>query len=515
MKYLKPISYLFLCIVLFSCGSGNENTIDLAGDWQFKIDSLDRGVSDKWYADDLPGTIKLPGSMAENGLGNDVTVDTKWTGSLWNDSLWYKSPKYEKYRQPGNVKISFWLTPKKKYTGAAWYQKKVTIPEVWKDKHITLNLERAHCWETILWVDSTNVGMKNTLGTPHDYAVNNLLTPGDHILTLCIDNRVKDIDPGVDAHSITDNTQTNWNGLVGDIELRAEPKIFIENVRLYPDVKNNQLLAVVKVKNTTGKPQQAKLSLFAKASGASSENLGVTDKEMTVDTTGTYPMGENPLLWDEFHPSLYTMEVRLNSKAGENMQEQTFGMRDFKVDGKGFSVNGRPIFLRGTLECAIFPLTGYPPTDKESWTRILKIIKAHGLNHMRFHSWCPPEAAFDAADELGVYLQIEASAWAKIGDGKPIDKWIYEEATDILDTYGSHPSFVMMAYGNEPSGDNQNAYLTKFVDHFKKYDDSKVYTSGSGWPFLDNMDYYVNSKPRIQQWAQGLNSIINSSYAKI
>jgi hypothetical protein len=209
------------------------------------------------------------------------------------------------------------------------------------------------------------------------------------------------------------------------------------------------------------------------------------------------------------------MELSLKSISGVDIEEVTFGMRDFKAEGKRFTVNGRPVFLRGTLECAIFPKTGYPPTDVGEWKRILNIIKAHGLNHMRFHSWCPPEAAFSAADELGVYLQVEASSWANgkgsnLGDGNAIDEWLYKEADDILDAYGNHPSFVMMAYGNEPGGKNQGEYLTNYVSYLKAKDNRRVYTGGAGWPFLENLDYYNNHGGRIQGWGQELNSIINS-----
>lgn len=507
--------YILLSISLFlllSCGKEETKTIDLSGTWHFQIDSLDQGVSEKWFDEDLSDTISLPGSMAENGKGNNISMDTKWTGSMWNDSAWYKSPKYEKYRQPGNIKVSFWLSPNKVYTGPAWYQKQVDIPEIWKGKAVNLHLERAH-WETTLWIDGDKVGMKNTLGTPHDYNLAKYLPPGEHTVTLRIDNRIKDIDPGVDAHSVSDNTQTNWNGIVGNIELGATAPVYIETVQLYPDVAQMKVIAKGTVRNVTGQPQSAKLNLMAKTSG-DGENLQNTVKELEIDSVGNfevaYFMGENPMLWDEFDPNLYTMQLRLESENGTHEKEVVFGMRDFKANGKQFAVNGRPVFLRGTLECAIFPLTGYPPTDVDEWKRILKTIQNHGLNHMRFHSWCPPEAAFQAADELGVYLQVEASAWASIGDGKPIDRFIYKEAEDIIATYGNHPSFVMMAYGNEPSGDNHKEYLTKFVDHIKAFDDRRVYTSGSGWPYLENMDYYDNADPRIQHWAEGLKSIINA-----
>jgi hypothetical protein len=190
-------------------------------------------------------------------------------------------------------------------------------------------------------------------------------------------------------------------------------------------------------------------------------------------------------------------------------------MREFKTEGKRFTINGRLIFLRGTLECAIFPKTGYPATEVSYWKKMMKSAKAHGLNHMRFHSWCPPEAAFEAADELGVYLQVECSSWANsgasIGDGKALDQWLYEEAEQILEAYGNHPSFCMMAYGNEPAGANQVLYLNEFVTHFKKKDPRRVYTGGAGWPFIESADYLNDPNARIQGWGEGLRSIINTS----
>ena len=168
--------------------------------------------------------------------------------------------------------------------------------------------------------------------------------------------------------------------------------------------------------------------------------------------------------------------------------------------------------MRGTLECCIFPLTGYPPTDTTAWKRIINICKAHGLNHIRFHSWCPPEAAFKAADELGFYFQVECSSWCwGIGNGKPIDQWLYDEADAILKAYGNHPSFMFFAYGNEPGGPERGAkYLRKWVPHYKQKDSRRLVTSGSGWPLIEENDFHVTPKPRIQGWGQQLKSRINS-----
>ncbi|MFK5973531.1 MAG: hypothetical protein QM485_09635, partial [Flavobacteriaceae bacterium] len=381
---MKTFQFFIIILLMLGSACGKEGTekIDLSGTWQFKIDSLDRGVLEKWFNEDLSDTIQLPGSMAENGKGNAISLDTKWTGNMWNDSLWYTSPKYAEYRQPGNIKVSFWLSPEKVYYGPAWYQKKVQVPESWRNQQINLHLERTH-WETMVWVDDQEVGMKNTLGTPHNYNLSHYLTPGEHAITIRIDNRIQDIDPGLDAHSVSDNTQTNWNGIVGDIKLTVKSPVTIENVKLYTDVANKKVTVKGKLKSFMDGPKKCQLTIEVKAAGNSAqENLESVVKDMTVDSEGRfeieYPMGESPLLWDEFNPNLYVMQLSLESGQGTHQKEITFGMREFKVDGKHFSVNGRTVFLRGTLECAIFPLTGYPPTDVDEWKRILKIVQNHG-----------------------------------------------------------------------------------------------------------------------------------------
>lgn len=512
MKHTYFYLVAMLSVFFISCVKQEKKEIDLSGGWSFQIDSLDQGITEKWFAKAFNDSIRLPGSMAENGKGNEISLDTEWTGNMWNDSTWYTSPKMAKYRQKGNVKVPFWLSPKKVYYGPAWYKKTVTVPENWKEKQISLHLERPH-WETTLWVDDQKVGMRNTLATPHDYDLAQMLTPGQHTITIRVDNRVKDINVGRDAHSVSDNTQTNWNGIVGDIKLMAAAKIALGTIQLFPDVTNKKVVVKGMLKTSGELPKTVQLIAKA-ASNKNNETLETLTKEVAIAADGSfemnYPMGESPGLWDEFSPNLYTLKLQLITDQITDEKEIVFGMRDFAVNGKRFSINERPVYLRGTLECSIFPLTGYPPTDVDAWKRILKIIQDHGLNHMRFHSWCPPKAAFQAADELGVYLQVEASAWTTIGDGKPIDAWVYQEAESIIENYGNHPSFVMMAYGNEPSGKNQNEYLGKFVDHMKSLDDRRLYTSGAGWPFLDNLDFYNHKGPRIQGWAEELNSVINA-----
>ena len=508
-------------ILLAGC-SVRQNEIrgklSLAGEWKFRIDSLDKGIENKWYNDLAIETIKLPGSMAENGKGDEVTLKTDWTGEIV-DKSYFTDKKYEKYRQPGNIKIPFWLKPVKYYKGVAWYQKEVDLPSGWSGKNIVLFLERPH-WESTVYVNGKKAGVENSLAVAHQFDITDLLVQGNNLISIRIDNRVV-IPVGINSHSISDHTQSNWNGIAGDISLRATSKVFISDVRVYPDVTGKKAKIIVALTNKTKTPFRGEVAIQCESfktgnsqklkSVAVSANTDSNESQFIID----YPMGDKIALWSEHKPSLYKLSVNLKGSKGEilDSKSEDFGMREFKTRGTRFEVNGQQIFLRGTLECCIFPITGYPPTDTDSWIKVLQTVKNYGLNTVRFHSWCPPEAAFAAADKLGLYFQIECSSWANsgtsIGDGGAIDEYIYKEGDRILSAYGNHPSFCMMAYGNEPAGVNQNAYLGKLLTYWKAKDNRRVYTSGAGWPVIPENDFNLTAEPRIQRWGEGLKSIIN------
>ncbi len=487
--------------------------MNLAGNWRFALDRDDVGVDERWFGRELGEAIRLPGSLQEQGFGDDVSLDTEWTGNIIDQS-WFTAQEYEKYRQPGNVKVPFWLQPDKHYVGPAWYQREMTIPDAWGGKRITLSLERCH-WETTVWVDGARIGSADSLSTPHVYDLTGKLAPRKHVLTVRVDNRVK-IGVGVTAHSVSDHTQSNWNGIVGDVSLRATPRVWIDDMQVYPDVENGTAHVAVAVGNATDKPAEGTLTVRATCGDhgppARRVPFAVREKGGTIELD--LPMGSDVRLWDEFSPSLYRLTATLEGPGGGDEAAVTFGMREFTGEGTQFAVNGRRIFLRGTLECCIFPLTGYPHTDVASWTRIFEAIKEHGLNHMRFHSWCPPEAAFAAADQQGVYLHVECAAWSNqgstIGDGKPIDRFIYDESERILQAYGNHPSFCMLAYGNEPAGKNQKEFLGELVEHWKSKDPRRLYTSAAGWPIIPESQFHSTPAPRIHAWGSGLACRVNA-----
>ncbi len=515
---MKTIIFIFL---IFAGCSANEKfsreKISLAGDWQFKIDSLDQGVSEKWYNEKLPEIVKLPGSMAENNKGYEVTVNTYWTGDIV-DRSYFTDKKYEKYRQPGNIKIPFWLKPVKYYKGVAWYQKEVEIPEGWQKNRTVLFLERCH-WQSTVFINEKMAGTANSLATPHEYDITDLLVQGKNRITIRMDNRVV-IPIGVNSHSISDHTQSNWNGITGEISLYSTPVQYINDIKVYPDIQKKIAKVIVSIRNTGKSDFKGKLRIQAESFN-SDFNQKLDVKNVTIVTNSdeqqvilNYRISK-PQLWSEFDPAMYRLSVNLTGPDKKMLDSQAvdFGMREFRANGTRFEVNRIPAFLRGTTECCIFPLTGYPPSDVASWEKVLRTCKDYGLNHVRFHSFCPPEAAFTAADKLGIYFHIECSSWANqgaaIGNGGPIDKFIYDEGDRIIREYGNHPSFCMLAYGNEPAGANQKVFLGKLLTYWKSIDNRRAYTSAAGWPVIPENDYNLIPAPRIQQWGQGLKSIIN------
>ena len=216
-------AFLFFC-AFCSLLSQAQQTLDLTGSWDFSVGDTAR--YDEY--------VMLPGSMLTNGKGDPVTVNTRWTGSLY-DSSYYFNPYMEKYRVEGQMKFPFFLTPERHYVGKAWYKKEIYVPQSWERQHITLFLERPHI-ETTVFVNGQRVGHQLSLSTPHQYDVSDLIRPGmRNTIEVCVYNGIENVGVGQDSHSVTDQTQGNWNGITGRMELRVQPrKLYIKQVRITP-----------------------------------------------------------------------------------------------------------------------------------------------------------------------------------------------------------------------------------------------------------------------------------------
>ncbi|MBP1641219.1 MAG: uidA 1 [Bacteroidetes bacterium] len=501
-----------MAIVSLSNLSIAQQSIALAGDWFFKTDRSNTGISEKWFATPLgPETIHLPGTMTENGKGDDITLKTQWTGSLY-DSSFYFNPVMEKYRKLGNLKLPFFLTPNKHYVGVAWYQREIDIPEKWNETPLFLFLERTHI-QSMVWIDNKLMGDQMSMTTPHLYDLSSQITSGKHRLTIRIDNRLKTtIDPGQNSHSVTDQTQGNWNGIVGKIELQARPPVMIGDLQVFPDIKNKLARIRICVINLTNTPRKGQIELSTSSFNTTKPQiLDPQTIDFRIDSArqtfeANIPLNEKMQLWSEFSPTLYHLKAELSADNFRDIKESDFGMREIKIKGRWFYVNGIRTMIRGTVENCDFPLTGYAPMDRASWEAIFRKCKSYGLNAMRFHSYCPPDVAFEAADRVGIYLQPEGPSWpnhsTSLGQGKPVDFYLMDETKRMSREYGNHASFVMLAAGNEPRG-NWVAWVSKFVDYWKAADNRRIYTGasvGGGWAWQPHNQYHVKAGARGLDW---------------
>ena len=500
---------------------GAQLVIDLQGAWQF-------AQGDEPEYNDY---IMLPGSMLTNGKGNEVSVETQWTGSLYDSSFYY-NPYMERYRKAGEMKFPFFLTPEKHYVGNAWYKRSIYVPKEWKYERIWLFLERPHI-ETTVFVNDIEVGHQMSLSTPHVYDITKQIKTGkNNIIAIKVYNGIENVCVGQDSHSVTDQTQGNWNGIVGRIELQARPKyVNIERVRTYPDAKNSSVRLEIDLDNNANKllgpvhvmqTKWVECVYYIRAvdkNGQKSDVIAEGGAELNgrQHLSFNVMLGKSAYTWDEFSPILYELTV----KAGNDEYVTTFGLRDIKTNGRQLTINGRPLWIRGTVENCCFPETGYAPTNTEEWIQVLQKCKDYGINMVRFHSYCPPDAAFEAADILGIYLQPEGPSWPNHGvrlrRGMKIDQYLLEESKRIIDTYGNHPSFVMMAAGNEPAGDWVN-YCNDWVKQMHEYDSTKIYCGasvGGGWAWDNGSEFHVKGGARGLEWDRRAPSSDDDYYNQI
>ena len=418
--------------------------IDLSGPWQFFMGAAE----DTAFSGE---TVRLPGTMDENRKGRDNS------GSV----------------TPRHLHRDF------VYTGPAVYQREISIPAEWAERPLFLHLERTK--KTRVWVDGHLAGPQcKSYTTPHRSDLTPLCRPGNtHTLTVEVDNSPAGMPHAMYStlwegeawsHQITEHGQTNWNGIVGELKLESPPALSVSALRLRPDVSARAVRAELTLTRLGGSGELRGEIVLQAESWNSNQPVQKTARqrvafrfapgETVITLSAIHHMGEHPLLWDEFRPALYRMtaEAYADGVLWDTAAED-FGMRAFTTGsnqgGRQFFINGRPTQLRGEINCAIFPKTGYAPMGLADWLDIFQIYKDYGLNHVRFHTWAPPKAAFRAADRLGLYLYVELPHWGRrmfgdIAQGDDTDVRYYEEDTRrIFAEYLNSPSFVMFALGNE------------------------------------------------------------------
>ena len=558
--------------------TNGRDTIDLSGTWNLQLDPRDEGLEGRWWesfpgesgpgesprSSEEGGPVTLPGAIHAQGYGEPPGPETEWTVSDI-DASFRDDPHLGDLYRDDTFRMPYLLQPDRCYVGAAWFTREVELPgslgnlgspdspgspESPQGNVLILRLERAH-WTTAVWWDGEALGSRDSLSVPHEYTIGTLgaagggdgggdsrgIAPGKHRITVRVDNRLLH-NVGPNAHSVSDHTQGNWNGIIGRIELAAVHPVYIQELSVFPSVERRTAVLRVSIGNATGREVEMTTAISGRDIHDCGEKtpIRVPPEGITVHRELRFSPALRP--WDEFSPVLTSVNLTLGGIVGgcdggtsggpggvggipggpkgraiTETAALRFGLREIEVKNSRIHLNGRPISLRGTLECCVFPRNGHPPTDTESWRRVYRRAREYGLNHIRFHSWCPPEAAFDAADEAGIYLQVECPVWANqgavVGIDPALDQWLYRESERIVAAYGNHPSFVMFCPGNEPAG-RIDEFLGQWVSYWKQRDRRRLYTAGAGWPAIPENDFHNVHEPRVQGWGEGLDSRINA-----
>ena len=402
--------------------------IDLSGLWQVNLDAKKhKRIPKEWH-----GEMMLPGTTSAAGLGPE-------------------NPARETY----------FLTDAHKFEGHAWFMRPFEAGD-WQDMAVLLTLERTR--KTTVWLDGEEIGSHCSLCAPHLYFLDGLAA-GTHTLVIRVDNTDY---PTRGGHLTSQDTQSNWNGITGEISLTVG-KALVTGIQVFPDITAGTIRLRAYV--------EGKHSGFAAIGLPGQMEQLVTIHDHTLE--GTLPLTGNEELWDEFHPNLHTLTIDMDG----DVYETTFGLRKFEGRGRKLLCNGREVFLRGKHDGLIFPLTGYAPTDVESWRKVLQTAKDYGVNHYRFHTCCPPDAAFTAADELGIVMSPELPFWGTIaepgeeGYDENERQFLFGEGLRMLGEFGHHPSFVFLSMGNELWGSKKE--LNRMLAEYRRFDPDKLYISGA------------------------------------
>lgn len=402
--------------------------IDLSGQWQVKLDAEKQETMPQAY----PETMMLPGTTSAAGLG-----------------------------MPNPAKETGCLTDAYRFEGAAWFMRTFTAGD-WTGEQTMLTLERTR--KTTVYLDGRPIGHQESLCTPHRY----FLPPvhaGEHTLVIRVDNTDY---PTRGGHLTSPDTQSNWNGITGEISLTVAHTL-LTDLTVRPDLRRGCLRVHGHI---IGAPDGvAGIVLPGQMEHLLPYRRGVLD--------GECPLKGNEAFWDEAHPEIHTIFIDLDG----DVYETTFGLRDVRTLGRRLLINGRETFLRGKVDNLLYPKTGYTPTDVASWMTILGIAKEYGINHYRYHTACPPDAAFTAADLLGVYMAPELPFWGTVAeegeegyDERERD-FLFQEGFRILREYGHHPSFLWLSLGNELWGSKD--VLNRMMRAYREADDTKLYSSGA------------------------------------
>ncbi|NMA95364.1 MAG: hypothetical protein GX974_04920 [Clostridiales bacterium] len=397
-------------------------SISLDGEWEF------------CYRNSL-GNENMPNVPKDNEFVAKMPVPAYWDDHidrLKATDIWGKcrfNPDYEKIDfpmadMPPDASLPYII-------GVGYYRKKIYIEDLFKDQTTILSIGGV-CLEAWVWINGELVDYHLGHSTAYTVALDEYIEVGEqNEIIIAVANTRKDR-----SGCVLRGYKGLSAGIYGSIDLKIAGAARIEDLYIYPTDGNEKLNWNIDIYNTENlidlSVHWAIKDLRGNILGEGREDVDGESLHMKTGTFGMKP-------WSDREPNLYNIELILyRDKDIVDTRIQSFGLRTLTTEGTALKLNSEPIFLRGATEHAYFPLTCTPPRNISAYREYITRLKEIGFNWLRFHTWVPSKEYMQAADELGMLLQVEGPV------GFEEKEWI-----DILKACRKHPSVTIYCCGNE------------------------------------------------------------------
>jgi len=339
------------------------------------------------------------------------------------------------------------------YAGAAWYWRSVNLQPPGPN-HVVLLRFGAVDYQAEVYVNGQKVGSHEGGYLPFEFDITPFCRAGGNQIA------VRVVDPGANPGTVEGinyaeipHGKQNWyvqtSGLWQDVELDIRPQMRLGAVHVSAGADGNFKVDIPIVNLPSEAQFKRPAYVGAEVRDADGKVVWKESRDLSSGQARYLFSGRlsAPSLWTPATPTLYTLQAWVSS--GDS-QSYRFGFRTFEARGGKFTLNGRPIYLRGALDQDFYPETIYTPPSLDFIKAEMQQAKALGLNLLRCHIKVPDPRYLQAADEAGLLVWYEIPNWDKL----TINSQRRALATlhGMVERDWNHPSIVIVSLINESWG---------------------------------------------------------------
>jgi len=303
------------------------------------------------------------------------------------------------------------------FPGTFLYRREFTLDTIAGQWELHFGGVQNQVW---VWLNDIFLGSHAGYSTPFSMAIPDGALLESNTIVMAVSNLGLTGFDEQDVSGLTNRAVNQYTGgITGDVELRCYSTPLRDAA---VEVSKDCRQVTVHVEATSRIPV-----LWQVCDGKTVLLEGNAEGDFTFDCVGLS-------LWSPESPKLYSLRL---CHSGACL-ERSFGLRRLTVDGLGLRLNGTPYYLRGVCEHCYYPITVHPSNDVRYYRNVIRKFKELGFNFIRFHTHIPPEAYLQAADELGMLIQVESPNYTSL-----------REYGQIVRFCRRHTSAVIYCCGNE------------------------------------------------------------------